>query len=335
VTTATELLAAIKAGATRPKIIKVATVIDMAAADNGGAFKSSSDQSTRGRVGLKSNTTLIGVGAKAGLANAYVMVKGVQNVIVRNLHIANPCDVGPVWDPNDGSSGNWNSQYDGITVDGSTNVWIDHNHFTDAPQTDDLLPIVHGKTEQCHDGAVDIKNASDYVTVSNNVFELHDKNNLVGSSDSSTGDIGHLTVTFHGNLFSRVTQRAPRVRFGRVHVYNNAYQGSLNDPIYAQTYSLGVGYMALLRSENNAFDITGAHACADIISNPGSASKSGAIKDSGSLLNGVALNTATCGFSADVTWVVPYDYRSTLLPAAQVKAAVAASAGVGKINVAP
>ena len=90
-----------------------------------------------------------------------------QNVIVRNLTIVNPCDVAPIWDPNDGCSGNWNSEYDGIPVStarrtcGSTTT-----SFTDAPQTDDLSPVENGKTKQCHDGALDIKNGSDYVTVS-------------------------------------------------------------------------------------------------------------------------------------------------------------------------
>jgi len=32
-------------------------------------------------------------------------------------------------------------------------------------------------------------------------------------------------VTFHHNRFSNVTERAPRVRFGRVHVFNNYYEG--------------------------------------------------------------------------------------------------------------
>jgi pectate lyase len=335
VSSASELLAAIKAGGSNGTIIKVVGTVDMAAGDNGGPFANTADQAKRARVGLQSHTTLIGIGGNAGLVNAYIYLKGVDNVIVRNLHIVNPCDLNPVWDPSDGATGNWNSQYDGITVDGASHVWIDHNHFTDAPQTDDLSPIVHGKTEQCHDGAVDIKNAADYVTLSNNVFELHDKNDLVGSSDSSTGDIGHLTVTFNNNLFSHITQRTPRVRFGRVHVYNNAYQGSKADPVYPQAYSIGVGYKALIISENNAFDVAGASNCSDVVANPGSASMPGAIVESGSLLNGKALDMGPCAFASNVGWTPPYSYRSTLVPAASVAAAVAQAAGTGKLNVAP
>jgi len=335
VTTATELLAALKAGGSAPTIVKVVGTIDMAAADNGGAFKSTSDQKARARLSLKANTTLIGTGSNAGLVNAYIQVTGVQNVIIRNLHIVNPCDVGPVWDPNDGDAGNWNSEYDGITVDGSNHVWIDHNTFTDAPQTDDLSPVENGKIKQCHDGALDVKNGSDYVTVSNNVFDQHDKNNLIGSSDSTTSDDTHLTVTFHGNLFSQVTERAPRVRFGSVHVYNNYYEGSKSHPVYAHQYSIGVAYKAKIISENNAFDIQGASGCGSVLKNPGSSSKTGAIKESGSLLNGAALDLSACSFSNAVGWTVPYAYGKALLPAASVKAAVKASAGSGKLVAAP
>ena len=333
VTNATELLAALKAGGSAATIVKVIGTIDMAAADNGGAFKSTSDQKARARLTVKSNTTLIGAGTNAGLVNAYMQVSSAQNVIIRNLHIVNPCDVSPVWDPNDGDVGNWNSEYDGITVDGSNHVWIDHNTFTDAPQTDDLSPIENGKLKQCHDGALDVKNGSDYVTVSNNVFDQHDKNNLIGSSDSTTSDDTHLTVTFHGNLFSQVTERAPRVRFGSVHVYNNYYEGSKSHPVYAHQYSIGVAYKAKIISENNAFDIQGANSCTSVLKNPGSSSKTGAIKESGSLINGAALDISQCSFSAAVGWTVPYAYSSALLPAASVKAAVKASAGSGKLTV--
>jgi len=331
VSTPTQLKNALEQAGTRPKIIKVAGTIDMASTDNGGAFMSATDQAARNPIKLTSNTTLIGTGASATLLNARVVVKGVTNVIVRNFTIVNPCDVAPVWDPNDGSSGNWNSEYDGLVVDGAANVWVDHNRFTDAPQTDDLAPIENGKLKQCHDGALDIKNASDHVTVSYNVFDQHDKNNLVGSSDSSTADDGHLTVTFHHNRFTNVTERAPRVRFGRVHVFSNLYEGDRARTAYPHAYSLGVGYKAQILSERNAFDITGATDCADIAKNPGSSSKTGAISDTGSLLNGAALNLAGgCSFAA-ASWTIPYSYTAT--PAAGVRAAVVPAAGVGKLAV--
>jgi pectate lyase len=329
VSSASQLVAALAAAGDRPKIIKVAGTIDPTSADNGGPYRDAVDQAKRLPIKLGSNTTLIGIGADAWLANANLIINGQRNVIVRNLNIVAPCDIAPVWDPNDGSAGNWNSEYDGITIVGSSNVWIDHNAFTDAPTTDDKLPTENGKLKQCHDGTLDIKNGSDYITVSNNRFEQHQKNNLVGSSDSRSSDDGHLTVTFNDNHFLNVSERAPRVRFGRVHLYNNYFEGSRSHPAYPHHYSIGVGYLARIISQNNAFDIADAASCSQVVRNPGSPAKSGAISDAGSLLNGVPLNLAgTCNFSADVGWTVPYTVK--LRDAAAVRQAVLENAGPGK-----
>ena len=331
VSSASQLKSALSAAGDLPKIVQVYGTIDMAGADNGGPFTSASDQAARNVVKLPSNTTLIGIGTSAGFVNARLSIMGVSNVILRNLTVVNPCDIAPKWDPEDGASGNWNSEYDGIVVESSRNVWIDHNFFTDAPQTDELSPIEKGKLKQCHDGALDIKKSSDFVTVSYNVFDRHEKNNLIGSSDSTTSDEGHLTVTFHHNHFTAVAERAPRVRFGRVHVYNNYYEGNRSAAVYAYQYSIGVGYKAQILSEHNAFDIAGATSCSHVVKNPGSSSKTGAISDTGSLLNGASLNlAAACSFAA-ASWTIPYSY--SVMPATQVKDTVMQQAGVGKLKV--
>ncbi len=332
VSSAYQLLAALKAQGNNPKIIKLTGTIDMAASDNGGPFTSTSDQAARSQIKVGSNSTLIGTGSDARLVNATISISGVQNVIVRNLAIVNPCDVNPVWDPNDGSTGNWNSEFDAVVINNSKNVWIDHNVFTDAPVTDNTLPVSNGKVKQCHDGALDVKNGSDYVTVSYNRFELHTKNNLIGSSDSTTSDNGHLTVTFNNNHFLHVSERAPRVRFGMVHLYNNYFEGSRSHAVYPHHYSVGVAYLAKIISQNNAFDIAGASTCANVLTNPGSSSKTGAITDSGSLLNGAALDVVNkCSFSAAVGWTVPYSVQ--LVSTSAVKQSVLSNAGTGKLTV--
>jgi pectate lyase len=330
VSTPAQLQAALTAQPGKPVQIKVYGSIDMT---GGVPFKSVADQTARGRIALASNTTLIGVGSDARIVNGEIQIKNVDNVVVRNLSLANPCDIAPEWDPDDGSKGNWNSRYDGILVDGATHVWIDHNTFTDAPMTDEKLPVQNGKLKQCHDGALDIKNGADYVTVSNNVFQLHQKNNLVGSSDSSTKDDGHLKITFHGNHFQNVAERAPRVRFGQVHLYNNYHQGSQDGATYRHEYSIGVGYKARILSQHNVFDIAGAQNCADIVRNPGSSSKTGAIRDTGSLLNGAALGleSDSCQFSNVIGWTPPY--TPALIDASKVRDAVLRNAGAGKLSV--
>jgi pectate lyase len=328
VSSASALKQALSTAGTTAKIVKITGTIDMTAADNGGAFTSHADQASRGVITVPSNTTLIGIGSTAKLINASLSIKRVSNVIVRNLTIVAPCDVTPVWDSGESR---WNSEFDSILVYSSKRVWIDHNKFTDAPVTDDKLAVENGQVKECHDGAVDVIHASDYVTVSYNVFDQHDKNNLIGSSDSSTDEDGHLTVTFHHNLYNKVMERAPRVRYGKVHVYNNYYAGSKSDSPYKHNYSLGVAYKAQILSSNNVFDIVGAPNCSYVVKNPGSSSKTGAIKDTGSLLNGSPLNLATACSFASASWTIPY----TAVPdaAADVKANVTAGAGVGKLTV--
>jgi pectate lyase/pectin methylesterase-like acyl-CoA thioesterase/lysophospholipase L1-like esterase len=309
VTNAAELRAALEQGGEKSKIVRVAGIIDM--------------QDPRAAISLPSNTTLIGVGAHAGFINAQIRVANAQQVIIRNLHFQNPCDAAPAWDPKDGANGNWNSQYDSITVSGSTQVWIDHNSFTDAPLTDDKLPIENGMRKQCHDGALDINKAADLITVSYNHFAQHEKNLLVGSGDGATGDVGHLRVTFSNNLFEHIAERAPRVRFGQVHSFNNLHVGDRKHPIYRHHYSIGVGKQAQIISHNNAFDIAGARACEDIVRH---FDRAASFDDGGSLLNGQPL--PRCALAGAASWRVPYAFM--LRPADTVKAHVLANAGAGK-----
>jgi len=324
VTNRAQLLAAIANGGSTPKIIKLAGTVDMT---EGQPYTGTADQSARGAIRLKSNTTLIGDGADAGIVNGHIIVSSVSQIIIRNLHIVNPCDVGPVFDPLDGATGNWNAAYDAIGITGSDHIWIDHNSFTDAPVTDNFLPVENGHVKQCHDGAVDITNASDYVTLSYNVFGEHDKNNLIGSSSSATADEGKLRVTFSNNVFREVQSRAPRVRFGQVHLFNNYYVGSKSAAVYRNSYSIGPGTNAKVLSNANVFEIAGAANCDAIIKNPGDAT-AGTFKDSGSLLNGAALGS--CALAPTASWTPPYAFSPR--PAALVKANALAQAGGGKLS---
>ncbi|MBD8528459.1 MULTISPECIES: pectinesterase family protein [unclassified Massilia] len=323
VTTRAQLLAAITNGGTASKIIKLSGVLDMS---EGKPYTSSADQSARGAVRLKSNTTLIG-DRNSGLVNGHIVLSNVSQIIIRNLKFVNPCDVGPVWDPLDGATGNWNSAFDAISVSGSDHVWIDRNSFTDLPVTDNFLPVENGHVKQCHDGALDITNASDYVTVSYNEFGEHNKNNLVGGGDGATADEGKLRVTFSNNVFRDVASRAPRVRYGQVHLFNNYYSGSRTHPVYRTSYYVGVGHAAKILSSNNVFEVAGATACSNVVQSFGGTIP-GAFKDSGSLLNAKPLGD--CGVSGAVTWTPPYAFSAR--PIALVKANALAQAGGGKLT---
>ncbi|MER7175786.1 pectate lyase family protein [Streptomyces mesophilus] len=200
---------------------------------------------------VPSNTTIIGVGRNAGITGGSLQIKDADNVIVRNLTVESPLDCFPQWDPTDGPTGAWNSEYDAMVVYNSTHVWVDHNTFTDGRFPDSSLPSYYGETYQQHDGLLDIVRGANHVTASWNSFEDHDKTLMIGNSDSATADdTGKLKVTLHHNRFSNVVERAPRVRFGQVDVYNNHFEVK---PGQKYGYSFGVGKESRIFAEKNSF----------------------------------------------------------------------------------
>ncbi|MFF3496964.1 polysaccharide lyase family 1 protein [Streptomyces sp. NPDC002795] len=203
------------------------------------------------KANVPANTTIIGVGRNPGIVGGSLQINGVDNVIVRGLTLESPLDCFPQWDPTDGDTGNWNSEYDAAVVYNATHVWLDHNEFTDGDHPDSTLPSYYGRVYQQHDGELDIVKGADYVTASWNVFADHDKTLMIGNSDGAAAtDRGKLRVTLHHNLFKNLVERAPRVRFGQVDVYNNSYVGNAD---YA--YSFGIGFESQLYAEKNAFTL--------------------------------------------------------------------------------
>jgi pectate lyase len=212
-------------------------------------------QQARVRIRIGSNTTIVGLDKHATIRGGWFDIRGttsvdVANVIIRNLTFVDTYDCFPQWSPTDGALGSWNALYDSISLRNTNHAWIDHNTFMDLDTADSSLPYYFGVLYQVHDGLLDITNASDLVTVSWNRFENHDKVMLIGSSDNAPADVDKLRVTIHHNLFKDLGQRAPRVRYGQVHVYNNSYQIS-NPENYV--YSWGVGKLSAIYAENNFF----------------------------------------------------------------------------------
>ncbi len=213
---------------------------------------SQKNQSQSITVHVPSNTSIIGMdNAKLKGVN---LVLDSDNVIIRNIQFESPYDYFPSWDPNDGPEGNWNSQYDSISIKGSTHIWIDHSSFQDGPE---IVQKYFGRKYEHRDGLVDITNEADYITISYSTFENHNKTMLIGSSDSKISDEGKLHVTLHHNYFHNVVQRLPRVRFGQVHVYNNYFSSDTTNGEYAYAYALGVGKNSQIYAENNVADIAG------------------------------------------------------------------------------
>ena len=213
---------------------------------------SQKNQSQSITVHVPSNTSIIGMdNAKLKGVN---LVLDSDNVIIRNIQFESPYDYFPSWDPNDGPEGNWNSQYDSISIKGGTHIWIDHSSFQDGPET---VEKYFGRKYEHRDGLVDITNGADYITISYSTFENHNKTMLIGSSDSKISDEGKLHVTLHHNYFHNIVQRLPRVRFGQVHVYNNYFSSDATNGEYAYAYALGIGKNSQIYAENNVADIVG------------------------------------------------------------------------------
>ncbi|MBP5892365.1 pectate lyase family protein [Streptomyces scabiei] len=231
---------------------------------------------------VPANTTLVGVpGTKAGILGGSLTVQNVKNVIIRNLTFADTQDCFPAWDPTDGSSGEWNSNYDAVTVRGATNVWADHNTFTDAPTFDKTEATHYGRKYQVHDGALDITNGSDLVTVERNQFLNHDKTMLIGSSDTDSS--GKLRVTIHHNLWKGIVQRAPLARIGQIHLYNNVYDTTTVNG-YAPKYSIDSRAKAQVVAERNVWRIPADAKAAKLLSGDGT----GSVAGTGNIVNGKA-----------------------------------------------
>jgi pectate lyase len=294
--------------------------------------RSASNQAARIIIRIPSNTTLVGVGAHAQLINGGLYLDRVDNVIVRNIGFADAFDHFPAWDPKDNANGEWNSEYDNLSLRGATHVWVDHCTFSDGDRPDHTARTALGRPIQHHDGLLDITLQSNYVTVSYNHFKSHDKTNLVGSSDSQRDDEGKLKVSFHHNLWEHTKERSPRVRYGQVHVYNNLYVAGTGIP-YSHGYSIGVGFNSRIFSENNVWE-TSANLPAMALTKLW---KGSTFYDRGSLQNGAAVDllaslraaNPTATISANVGWTPTQ--HGVIEPAAEVARSVRASAGAGRL----
>ncbi|CAL9303235.1 pectate lyase family protein [Streptomyces sp. SudanB182_2057] len=229
---------------------------------------------------VPANTTIVGVpGTGAGITGGSLQVKNVDNVIIRNLTFSATEDCFPQWDPTDGDDGNWNSQYDSVSLRGASHVWADHNTFTDAPHYDKANPEYYGREYQIHDGALDITNGSDLVTVERNRFTDHDKTMLIGSSDKDS--TGKLRVTIHHNVWKGIVQRAPLARLGQIHLYNNVYDTTTVNG-YAPQYSVNSRAKAQVVAQANYWTVPSGGKVAKLLSGDGT----GSVAGSGNLVNG-------------------------------------------------
>ncbi|KAF4122170.1 pectate lyase [Geosmithia morbida] len=186
------------AGGTTTTVTDFASFSEAAQADGPKVIVVSGDISDSGEIEPTSDTTIVGASGGASLTGIAINIRKVDNVIVRNLKIGLvPADVG-----------------DCIGIETSTHVWVDHCDLSGD--------LTAGKDD--YDGLFDVKRGSDYITVSNTYFHDAWKASLIGHSDSNADqDTGHLTITYANNHWENINSRAPSVRFGTVHIFNNYY----------------------------------------------------------------------------------------------------------------
>lgn len=172
-----------------------------------------------GNVNIGSNKTIVGASTNSGLYNGTIKIGG-TNVILQNLTM--------------GPAGG-----DVLEVSGATKVYITRCTFHDS--TDELCSVVR---------------QADYVTISWCRFyfdnpDSHSFVHLIGNGDGVTADEGKLHVTLHHNWYDYgIRGRIPRVRFGKVHIYNNYFNATETG------YAIGTGYKCNVRVESCHFEDT-------------------------------------------------------------------------------
>lgn len=110
---------------------------------------------------MKGNKTIDGRGVNVHIANgAGITIQFVSNVIIHGLHIhdIHPGVGGLIRDGHDHLGLRTMSDGDGISIFGSSNIWIDH------------VSMWH-----CKDGIIDVIEGSTAITISNSHFTDHNE----------------------------------------------------------------------------------------------------------------------------------------------------------------
>ncbi|MEU9220793.1 polysaccharide lyase family 1 protein [Streptomyces sp. NPDC048376] len=152
-----------------------------------------------------SNITIVGVGGGAVFDQLGIHIRESSNIVIQNVTVRNVKKSGSPT-----SNGG-----DAIGMESDVrNVWVDHT----------TLEASGGESEG-YDGLFDMKDNTQYVTLSYSTLRNSGRGGLIGSSES---DRSNGYVTFHHNLYENIDSRAPLLRGGIAHMYNNHYK-SLNE----------------------------------------------------------------------------------------------------------
>lgn len=139
-------------------------------------------------LNVSSYKTIDGRGQRIKITGKGLRLKESEHVIICNLDF----------------EGGRGPDVDGIQIKpNSKHIWIDRCSLRDYD-----------------DGLIDITRQSTDITISRCHFSSHDKTILIGADPSHIED-RCIRVTIHHCFFNGTRQRHPRVRFAKVHLYNN------------------------------------------------------------------------------------------------------------------
>ena len=205
-TTGTAIHAALcgRASSSTPITIEVEGVVNHA---NTSKVSGGSCSTADGVIELKqiSNVTIVGVGSGAVFDQLGIHIRESSNIIIQNVTVRNVKKSGSPT-----SNGG-----DAIGMESNVrNVWVDHT----------TLEASGGESEG-YDGLFDMKDNTQYVTLSYSTLRNSGRGGLIGSSES---DLSNGFITYHHNLYENIDSRAPLLRGGIAHIYNN-YYASLNE----------------------------------------------------------------------------------------------------------
>jgi pectate lyase len=205
-TTGTAIHAALcnRASSSTPVVIEVEGTINHG---NTAKVSGGSCNTAAGVIELKqiSNVTIVGVGSGAVFDQLGIHIRDSRNIVIQNVTVRNVKKSGSPT-----SNGG-----DAIGMESNVrNVWVDH-----------VTLEASGGESEGYDGLFDMKDNTQYVTLSYSVLRNSGRGGLIGSSESDTSN-GY--VTFHHNLYENIDSRTPLLRGGIAHIYNNHYR-NLNE----------------------------------------------------------------------------------------------------------
>ncbi|BFO20936.1 hypothetical protein SHKM778_73240 [Streptomyces sp. KM77-8] len=193
-----------RASSSTPIVIQVEGTINHG---NTTKVSGSSCNTAAGVIELKqiSNVTIVGVGNGAVFDQLGIHIRESRNIIIQNVTVRNV--------KKSGSPTSNGGDAIGMETD-VRNVWVDHT----------TLEASGGESEG-YDGLFDMKDNTQYVTLSYSTLRNSGRGGLIGSSETDTSN-GY--VTFHHNLYQNIDSRTPLLRGGISHIYNNHYK-NLNE----------------------------------------------------------------------------------------------------------